>query len=456
MTPGIEDKTTDLYFKIRNVRCFASEQEFCIRPLTFLIGENSMGKSTALGCFHALHSLISDSETPDFNIEPYQMGSFLDIVNNSSSKSKKSGFELTFEKRDPKIKLNIYFTGSDKRAEPVVKNISIRNQYITVTIKIQENETEYQVDFTNKNFPPIKEKIRHQQEYPYYIPFPSSLRFHFHNKKLNSSINTEREDIIKKQMKILDDLDEQIEQFISSAIENMAPIRSKPKRTYDPVREVPDPSGNDIPMFLMRVNMNEKDRWEEIYEQLVAFGKSSGLFTDIEIKRYGESIGEPFQLRLNVMGARANIIDTGYGVSQILPLLVRIFDSSRSKLKQRRALLRRRAYYRTFLLQQPEVHLHPRGQAELTSLLINNLKNNPTSFIIETHSDYMIDRARIEISKGNISPEHVSLIYFEPVEKEVRTHNLSFDKNGNLLGAPHGYRDFFFRESKQLLGFITS
>ncbi|MCY3627883.1 MAG: hypothetical protein OXG88_09605 [Gammaproteobacteria bacterium] len=75
------------------------------------------------------------------------------------------------------------------------------------------------------------------------------------------------------------------------------------------------------------------------------------------------------------------------------------------------------------------------------------------SFIIETHSDYMIDRARIEIIKGNIRPEDVSLIYFEPNGRIVKVHNIGFDKMANMVGAPPNYGEFFLKESKRLLGF---
>ena len=75
------------------------------------------------------------------------------------------------------------------------------------------------------------------------------------------------------------------------------------------------------------------------------------------------------------------------------------------------------------------------------------------SFIIETHSDYMIDRARIEIRKGNIRPEDVSLIYLEPKRNVVKVHNISFDKMGNMEGVPQHYREFFMTEYRRLMGF---
>ena len=117
-------------------------------------------------------------------------------------------------------------------------------------------------------------------------------------------------------------------------------------------------------------------------------------------------------------GPKANINDVGYGVSQILPILVRILSPNISRHEMSFSLL-----------QQPEVHLHPKAQAEFSSLLVKLANKGNQSFIIETHSDYMIDRARIDIIRGNIRPEDVSLIYFEPKGNIVKVHNISFDKD---------------------------
>ena len=108
------------------------------------------------------------------------------------------------------------------------------------------------------------------------------------------------------------------------------------------------------------------------------------------------------------------------------------------------------AYY---LLQQPEVHLHPKAQAELTSLLAQLASMGNQSFVVETHSDYMVDRARIEIRRGNINADDVSLIYLEPKKNVVKVHNITFDKMGNMMGVPPHFRDFFLLETDRLMGF---
>ena len=68
---------------LQDVRCFQGEQRGSLRPITLLVGENSTGKTTFLGCYHVLHRLLSGLDFErmlDFNEEPFAMGSFRDIV----------------------------------------------------------------------------------------------------------------------------------------------------------------------------------------------------------------------------------------------------------------------------------------------------------------------------------------------------------------------------------------
>ena len=200
-------------------------------------------------------------------------------------------------------------------------------------------------------------------------------------------------------------------------------------------------------MFMMRLeHMNEKS-WALLHDNLVKFGRDSGLFTDIKVKRHGRHMSDPFQLQVKVRsGSHANIMDVGYGTSQSLPILVDML-ASMPKLRS----LRSREFI--FLLQQPEVHLHPRGQAELASLFVKVFKEQNKKFLIETHSDYMIDRIRILVRKGTLDAEDVSILYFEPKRNAVEIQNITVDKDGNLENAPKGYRDFFIKETDRLLGF---
>ena len=105
-----------------------------------------------------------------------------------------------------------------------------------------------------------------------------------------------------------------------------------------------------------------------------------------------------------------------------------------------------------FLLQQPEVHLHPSAQAALGSLFCE-VAASGRQLIVETHSDHLIDRVRMDLRDGkiNLTPDDVRILYFERDELDVKIHELWWDENGNIENAPASYRRFFMQEVERSL-----
>ena len=206
-----------------------------------------------------------------------------------------------------------------------------------------------------------------------------------------------------------------------------APVRSKPRRTYDPSRPASDPEGDYVPMYLANLYFQNKKTWATLKEHLEDFGKVAGLFDEITIKPLGKRDSEPFQVQVRkfdgrLKGPPRNLIDVGYGVSQVLPVLTELLRQDAPPM---------------FLLQQPEVHLHPSAQAALGSLFCQ-VASAKRQLVVETHSDHLLDRVRMDIRDGTtkLKPEDVSILYFERGELDVRIHSLRIDEEGNILGAP--------------------
>ena len=438
-------------FTMEEVRCFAERQEFNIRPLTFLVGENSTGKTTALACFQVLANYLR-GEAINFNSDPYSMGVFRDIVRNSKKKEKafELGFTLGGENED--VECTVEFTERKGGFEPAVNSITMKFTDGEMVLRRLDDITEWLRDApvqragmtTWKQVPSMRVVSFDKEQNQYCVDVDSDFL-----DRTSFSFLLDRFTAIDEGEKALANYLNKKEKQTgipwwrigeSIAAFSTAPIRSRPKRTYDPTRDFYDPEGSDVPERLMRIKATDKGKWETLREQLINFGKCSGLFQNIDVKNLGGSMGNPFQLKVKVRGPNSNIVDVGYGVSQILPILVHSLDPPISH------------GFPFFLLQQPEVHLHPRAQAELSSLLAVS-SHFRLAFIVETHSDYMIDRARIEIRKGTIRPEDVSLIYLEPKGNVVKAHNISFDKMANMEGVPPHYREFFMTEYRQLMGF---
>jgi hypothetical protein len=210
---------------------------------------------------------------------------------------------------------------------------------------------------------------------------------------------------------------------------SLAPVRTKPRRTFDQIIEQFSPEGEHTPFVLQSIIENSSLR-----ATLEEFGQEAELFDNILIRRLDRTQRGPIQLQIKRKGKPRNIVDVGYGVSQVLPLVVEALTA------QRRTRL---------LIQQPEVHLHPKAQAALGSLFAK-LARPQLSFLIETHSDYILDRIRIEIANNMIKHTDVQLLFVQRLSNESKVHPIRFDSKGNVLDPPQFYREFFLRESARL------
>ena len=425
-------------FIVKDVRCFADEQKFNIRPITFLMGENSTGKSTFLGCIHVLHSILRYRfiTTPNFNDAPYDMGIFEDVVRRARGEVIKEfslGFNVYYA-NNRSFKYMIRFSekkdsGSFIKREEwqfddskiIFKHVHSSSLNVNITFAKKFNE------FTITGNMLYIVNLTLQGNLFKYLGVKKSNRFNQVYKKFLSFLK-------EKDFKDTTDVSTFIPDYDLNSI---APIRSEPQRTYNPMGITHNHQGKEIPIFLRNIKGTDKNVWFDMKKKLLLFGKASGLFSGIDVKVFGQTSNEPFQLKVKANGPKSNLIDVGYGVSQVLPILVHAIVDEKTKL----------------LMQQPEAHLHPQAQAALGSLLVESVLSNKNSFIVETHSDYLVNRVRIEIMNGKIRQEDVSLIFLEPVKNKVIAHNIEFDDQGNIIGEPEGYRKFFHNEMYDLLGF---
>ena len=444
--------------RLRDYRCFHNEQTAILKPLTLLVGENSTGKTSLMAMVRALYDASFYHMIPDFKEPPYDLGSFDDITHKRGSKGGKAndfsaGFDAIIEEHiDEKVESNLYkfdVTFAKQGATPVPKiqehyyeQARIEEQFSAGKVEKIIGRTfngawEIPIPYriaprvgTRQQFPPLlfyldSPRLEEKSEYLDYKPLPGSPSM-----KEEDYIQIERLGLA-----IFDPHDRR---------PNVnAPVRSKPQRTYNPSPYEPDSEGNYIPMYFADLHTQDKEGWKKLKSTLEGFGKTAGLFDQILIRPFGNEASEPFQVRVRKFDRKArgpfhNIIDVGYGVSQVLPILTELWNKSDG--------------LSLFLLQQPEVHLHPKAQAALGTLFAS-LANSGNQLIVETHSDHLVDRVRMEVRDGtSLPPEDVSILFFERVGLDVAIHSLGFDGEGNVINAPQSYRQFFLEEMKRSIG----
>jgi hypothetical protein len=456
----------DFRLSLNGVRCFAETGFVRIAPLTLLVGENSTGKSSFLAFLRTAWELAQGKTVPNFNRDPFFLGAFDQIAHHRGGKAgRKKHFSIVLQKEvrlrsnDAKsdvIPVEFSFEFGEQASQPFLQRYTVSSGDEGLSLDLTARETPrltlktagetFSADGTHPAWGdslagrldlPLREVVRRamwiiEEKLDPGMPLARPKR--------------SRDKVpVDGRLKVLEFMEQlfRVSSFeFDGDVFASAPVRTKPARTYDPVDDTPTSEGGHVPMALLKIFLNDKPQWERLKETLEKFGKASGLFEELSIKSLGRhaSGADPFQIMVKVSGPKSNLIDVGYGVSQVLPIL---FDLMGGK--------RRRIY----LLQQPEVHLHPRAQAELGSFLGSFVKARGGWVVAETHSDYIIDRLRMDIrDKKGIGPDDVSILYFERTNLDVKIHSLSFDKHGNLHGAPESYRSFFLREEERMLGIV--
>ncbi len=215
----------------------------------------------------------------------------------------------------------------------------------------------------------------------------------------------------------------------------IAPIRSKPLRFYDGTKRTFSPEGGHAP-YLLQQSLSIRAKSEKFIEKLSNFGRSSGLFDKVEAHKFGNSAHSPFEILIKISDLSLNINNVGYGISQVLPLLVDFLAVSEPSI---------------FAIQQPEVHLHPKAQAALGDLIYELTQEKDHSFVLETHSDYLIDRYRLALSKDRKRSE-ASILYFNRVaNNNLITPIKILDDGSYSEDQPSDFRNFFVNESIALL-----
>jgi hypothetical protein len=219
----------------------------------------------------------------------------------------------------------------------------------------------------------------------------------------------------------------------------IGPARARSERYYRyqdlAVSEI-DPDGKNFPMFLNSLSGYQISQLSNWIEGLFGYG--------LNISRQG---GGHMSINLVARGMTSNIVDTGYGVSQILPVLGQIWWA-RSRPRQ---LIE--ASLSLIAIEQPELHLHPAHQALLADALVGELSSNPVGasdaqakrrlhFLIETHSETLLNRIGELIGSGKIAKDDIQVVLFEALEGDDRLTKVSishFGATGELLNWPYGF-----------------
>jgi hypothetical protein len=422
------------HLQFEGIRCFFTPQDAIIRPVTLLVGENSSGKTTFLALCQIASSLTRGfaQEFP-FNEPPFLLGAYDQIASYRGGRAGRAKwFSITVSVDDGSQEASIRAEFVSRNGQPSLRVWRLTVGSLLMEAARDESQNTISVVFASSR---ARREISEVDQFfaMRLVSIPFGLMPMYPQLKDMTAVFSESD------MEALDKAVGSIRAAFGRRTYAFAPIRTFPERTYNPVSAEPTPGGSHVPMLLAALSHSgTKGQWARVSSALEEFGSKSALFEEIKVIRKGKKESDPFQIGAKIGGLTFNLVDVGYGVSQALPILV---DT-----------LQRASANEVFLLQQPEVHLHPRAQAELGSFFARQA-GRKSNFMIETHSDHLVDRIRMEVGRGQLRPEDVSLLYFERHEKHGATiHNLELAKDGSITNPPPGYRQFFLDEERSLLG----
>ena len=140
--------------------------------------------------------------------------------------------------------------------------------------------------------------------------------------------------------------------------------------------------------------------------------------------------------------------NVGFGISYVLPVLVALLTSIREDI---------------VIIENPEAHLHPRGQAEMGNLIARAAAYGIQVFV-ETHSDHVINGVRVAVKNGIVKPEDVNIAFFERKGHEITAEdgtkhkeyyadvrNIQIDKTGSLSEYPEDFMDEWSNQLMRLM-----
>ena len=428
------------YVFMHNFRGF-SDTVLPLKQLTFLVGENSTGKSSFLKLLYLL-SLPQFWFSPELAFQEladlggfddmvsawaedrsfFQIGALMSLKQKRTSHPSYTFTALTFSNRDGSPEASRFLQFADGRLTKLVFQRK-RTKYKTLDLDTSLSTDEEAIKLFRKLVQKDRDDMEGFSLFPKEIPpgppLPVALAI------LRA--------IAKG--KPLEATEFPGELPFTLNLTWIAPIRTKPQRFYDGMRKTFTPEGDHTP-FILRKSLRTKVKSKDFAEKLRIFGKYSGLYEAITPHSFDRSPQSPFEILVKFSGAELNINNVGYGVSQVLPLIVEFLSRERG---------------RTFAVQQPEVHLHPRAQAALGDLVAELARDKKQSFFFETHSDYLIDRCRLNLADAPNGP-NAQVIFFQRSEKGNIATVLDIDENGRYpADQPSEFRDFFVKEEMRLL-----
>lgn len=430
--------------RIQNFKGWKDTGEIKLSPITLFFGANSSGKSS-IGQFLMMLKQTAESTDRKRTLHTgdeesvVNLGSFKNITYMHDSQN-----ELIFDYSwSPAEKLQLFqkeknikeigfhcSLGSDDKDNPILKKFSYQlssedNQKISFALQLSEDPKNYGydlVDGENCRFKRFKGRAWKTDASLHFYGIPQDLLNYYQNVDFLTDINLQQERLF-------------------SSFFYLGPIRQAPSYLYSWSGYKPEEvgkAGKDTIAALLagssrKYILPDHPKTSKSLQLVIAEAlQRMGLINKFEVNSISEA-HQQYEVKIatNGTGELVNLPDVGFGISQILPVITELFYVPQNSV---------------IIIEQPELHLHPKAQAELADIMIDaiNAKENGQKrniqLLIETHSEHFLRRLMRRLAENKINMKQLKAYFVNGTQNPSTLDELSINKYGEIENWP---KDFF-------------
>lgn len=425
-------------WRIQNFKAWRDTGRLQLAPLTVILGANSVGKSSLGHLLTALKQTTVSRQTAqpvDFGDGQslIDLGSFAQCLHQGDQQQPLS-FELRWRLPET-LQLQVASQQTSCTIDELNLAVSLiadqaqRGQLQSLCYSgFLHGQEQLRISYHSQQATELQVQIVQPQPHQYSIALVEGVtpgRFY----QLPSSNLAEAQ--------FIQQFAQQTEAFLAR-FHTLKALRAMPQRNYSWDGETPanvGVIGESTVAALLAAQLQQQniqthnDQPEHSFQELIkVWLQQLGIAADFSITQLAGS-PKKYQVLLKNHSASypVNLADLGFGVSQLLPVLVQAFYA---------------LPHSTLWLEQPETHLHPQVQADLADLFIAAVQAREqgqprhVQIVTESHSEHFINRLQRRIAEGLISHQDVAIYYCSRVGTEAKIEALTVDTYGEIANWP--------------------
>jgi len=218
----------------------------------------------------------------------------------------------------------------------------------------------------------------------------------------------------------------------------LGPLRQYPKRYYQWTGEIKsqviEPDGADTIATLISSARDDKPLQEDVANWL----KKLELVDALNVKAT-DAKERFYEVAVEIGGIESALVDVGFGVSQVLPVVAMLLSAPAGS---------------TVLLEQPELHLHPKSQSALADLMLYAAEKRKLQLIVESHSEHLLRRLQrriAEVEPEFASPDNIKLYFCAPGKAGSTICEVEVDRYGQIANWPQNFMGYISDDLHEML-----